>query len=201
VKLYEEGVMLALRDTPDISVTGSAPDWREGLAQMSGEPPDVALVDLAPHEAVHAVRTIRSAVSQVKLVALAVRQVESEVVAWAESGTAGIVSPDASLSDLVDEIRGVARGEARCSPWLAGLLLRRVGALASERGPTHKGPPLTPREREVVLLLDRGYSNKQIAAHLHLQLPTVKNHVHNILEKLGVGRRGEAASVMRTHGY
>jgi len=89
------------------------------------------------------------------------------------------------------------RGEAVCSPRVAGALLRRIAALAtdgrSDRVPAH----LTKREREIMGLIDEGLSNKEIAKRLRIEVATVKNHVHNILEKLQVHRRGEAAARVR----
>ncbi len=78
------------------------------------------------------------------------------------------------------------------------MLSRRLSVLASERDHGAHGLSLTDREREIVELLDQGLSNKEIAQRLAIRLPTVKNHVHSILEKLNVHRRGEAAALM--HG-
>src|SRR5437773_985410 len=80
---------------------------------------------------------------------------------------------------------------------LAASLLRRVATLAAEQAPVSAAERLTSREREIVRLIDDGLSNKQIAGELHIELPTVKNHVHNILEKLQVQRRSEAAARVR----
>jgi ATP/maltotriose-dependent transcriptional regulator MalT len=85
------------------------------------------------------------------------------------------------------------------SPAVAAVLLRRVAALGGERG-AGDGPALTRRERQIVGLIGRGLSNKEIAGTLRIELPTVKNHVHNILEKLRVERRAEAVSVARARG-
>jgi two-component system nitrate/nitrite response regulator NarL len=84
-----------------------------------------------------------------------------------------------------------------CPPWVATVLVRRVQALAADRPqPTHR---LTPREEEILDLVGQGLSNKEIAARLYIEVTTVKNHVHNILEKLGVSRREEAVARMRAN--
>jgi two-component system, NarL family, nitrate/nitrite response regulator NarL len=91
----------------------------------------------------------------------------------------------------------VADGGGRCSAQATAALVRRLTVLADRRRPEARRAALTPREREIVMLIDRGMSNKQIARELHIELATVKNHVHSVLEKLHVERRGAAAAVMR----
>ncbi len=130
--------------------------------------------------------------------ALAVSEVESDVLAWAEAGVVGYVPREASLEDLVSTIEAVVRGELRCSPRIAATLFRRVTKLSANRRHTPQGIHLTPRELEILDLIDHGLSNKQIAGKLGIEVATVKNHVHNILEKLQVNRRGEAAARMRS---
>ncbi len=139
------------------------------------------------------------------MLAINVLSREREVIACAEAGVACCLTAEASIDDLVAAIGSVARGEAPCSPWTAAVLLRRVASLARERRApvgTHVAeaprPRLTTRELEIVELVDQGLSNKQIAQQLHIELPTVKNHMHRILDKLGVRRRAEAAELVRS---
>ena len=135
------------------------------------------------------------------LVALAIEDNDDDVVAWAEAGVSGLVTPNTALDGLTATLESVARGGARCSPRATAALFRRVAGLAGQylRAAAGSEPParLTPREREVIALIDRGLSNKQIASQMQIELATVKNHVHAILEKLHVERRGEAAAVAR----
>jgi DNA-binding NarL/FixJ family response regulator len=107
------------------------------------------------------------------------------------------VSRDATVDDLVKAIRRSAHGEYLGPAWLMPMLLRRVAT-----GPHANGPPpalerLTRREREVLALIAEGLANKEIAGRLRIELPTVKNHVHNILEKLEVRRRSEAVAQLQ----
>jgi DNA-binding NarL/FixJ family response regulator len=122
------------------------------------------------------------------------------MIACAEAGVSGLLTANASLTDLVASIHGAGEGELHCSPKLAGALLRRVTALASGRPLNGAASALTTRELEVVRLIDRGLSNKQIALELEIELSTVKHHVHHILEKLEVARRGEAVARLRQQG-
>jgi DNA-binding NarL/FixJ family response regulator len=129
------------------------------------------------------------------VVALAAPESEEDIIALAEAGVLGYVTRDESLDNLVTTIESVARDEMACSPWMATVLVRRVQALAAERpGPTQR---LTAREAEILELIAQGLSNKEIAARLFIEVTTVKNHVHNILEKLGVSRREEAVACTR----
>ena len=119
------------------------------------------------------------------------------MIACAEAGASGYVPRDGTVDDLETVVESVARGEIECSPRIAASLLRRVGALAAElRGPSPNSS-LTAREQEVAELLDQGLTNKEIAQQLSIAVPTVKNHVHRILDKLHVHRRTEAAARLK----
>jgi two-component system, NarL family, nitrate/nitrite response regulator NarL len=131
------------------------------------------------------------------VLALTVPNRETEILAFAEAGIAGFVTLEASVAELVEAIESVARGEALCSPSVAAALLRRLASLAHSRTSADPTGPLTAREREILALIDEGLSNKQIAQRLRIELPTVKNHVHHILVKLGADRRAEAAALVR----
>lgn len=204
VRLYRDGVAQALADDPRFFVAGTAAGHEDGRRTMAGLPvrPDVALVDASGASGLAGARTLRAALPEVALVALAVDERDETVVAWAEAGVSGLVTSASGLEGLMTTIESVAGGGARCSPRATAALLRRVADLAGHRrssAPAGERPRgcLTPREREVIALIDRGLSNKQIARTLQIELPTVKNHVHAILEKLHVERRGEAAAVAR----
>jgi DNA-binding NarL/FixJ family response regulator len=158
------------------------------------------LLDLAMAESRDLVRELQAAGLSVKVVAIGLIEAEGEVLSCAEVGVAGYVPREGSLEDLVAAVESVGRGELLCSPQVAGSLLRRLAALALERGPASEGPRLTLREREIVGLIDQGLSNKDIARQLGIEVATVKNHVHSILEKLSVRRRGEAAAKIRGYG-
>jgi DNA-binding NarL/FixJ family response regulator len=131
-----------------------------------------------------------------RILALGVPDEEDDVIACAEAGVAGYVMREDSLDALVVAIESVVRDEMLCSPRAAAALMRRVRVLSAERQEA-LGQKLTRRELEIVALIDEGLSNKAIAQRLCIELATVKNHVHNILEKLDVSRRAEAAARVR----
>ncbi len=132
--------------------------------------------------------------------ALGVSDDPQSVLEFVEAGAVGYVTQSASLDDLVAAVEAAARGEGHCSARVAGSLFRRVAKLAGERPPDTDLASLTERERQILGLVERGMSNKEIARQLRVKVPTVKNHVHNILGKLGVSRRGAAAALVRQRG-
>lgn len=126
---------------------------------------------------------------------------ESDIVACAEAGVAGLHLRTESFEHLLGLIRSAGNGRAQCSPEVSAILLRRVYAYAAQTNPDATTDVLTPRELEILDLIEQGLSNQQIASRLSLTLNTVKNHVHNLLKKLGVGSRSEAVSVSRAAKY
>jgi len=201
VRLYRDGIVDALRRDARFHVVGSAASLRTAREELEGllSAPHVALLDLDLPDGFGAARALHEAWPTLAVVALAVRETDDDVVSWAEAGVSGLVSRSASMAQLLDAIAAAADHDVLCSPAVAGALLRRVAALSSERG-SRDGPPLTRRERQIVQLIGEGLSNKEIASTLHIEIATVKNHVHNILEKLSVGNRTEAVGVARARG-
>jgi two-component system nitrate/nitrite response regulator NarL len=201
VRLYREGLVHALGGDARFRVAGAAAGHAEALDRIARlrPRPRVALLDIGAGAGLVGTRRLRAALPDVPVVALVIEDTDESVVAWAEAGVAGFVTRDTSLEDLMSTVECVAQGGARCSARATAALLRRLAALADRRRPETRRGALTPREREIVALIDQGLSNKQIARELHIELATVKNHVHSVLEKLHVERRGAAAAVMRGH--
>lgn len=195
IRLYRDGLARCLAEKYD--VVGTASDGREAVELALELRPQLVLMDMAMLESASTVRAIVELDSPVRVVALAVPETEGHVLACAEAGVSGYVSREASLGDLLATIDRVANGEAVCSPRIVASLFRRVATLAAERPPDSPRTMLTAREVEIVDLIDEGLSNKEIAARLFIEVATVKNHVHNILEKLQVHRRSEAAARVR----
>lgn len=197
IRLYREGLAEGLRSSGRVELVGTAADPAASIAAAGDLAPDVVLVDLAMTGWEETVRELVATGDEIRVVVLGVREVEDEVLACAEAGVSGYVTREASLDELVDVVESVARGESLCSPRISALLLRRVTELSGSRRQPDLADRLTPRETQIVELIDEGLSNKQIAGRLSIELATVKNHVHSILEKLQVERRGEAAAQVR----
>jgi len=197
VRLHREGLELLLRGVDSITVVGTVADAMEATQLVRALSPDVVLLDMSMTDAFPVAKQVARYGKGTKIVALAMPEVESDVLACAEIGISGYVTRDGTLSDVTLAIDAAVRGELRCSPKIAGLLFRRVAALSTERRNGCTFGSLTTREAEIVRLLQQGLSNKMISRSLGIELATVKNHVHSILAKFGVHRRAEAVSLLQ----
>jgi two-component system nitrate/nitrite response regulator NarL len=198
VQLYREGLTRLLAENESIVVAGAGPTDRDCLASIRAERPDVVLLEAGSACRPALVHEIERAAPDAKLVAYGVVDEERQALECAEAGVAAFVSSEATSEQLVSTILGVARGEFSCSPRFAAALVQRVRALAQGRAPATEDPPLTARERGILALIDEGLSNKEIATRLGIEVSTVKNHVHHILEKLHATRRSQAAARARS---
>lgn len=201
VRLYREGIAASLAHRERLTIAGVAASCADALGRVAEGGADIIVLDMAARGSLDFVREMASAESRVRIIAFAVEDVERDILLCAEAGAAGYVSCDGSVEDLVATIRSVARGELVCSPRVAATLFRALHTQTTRSPADHASLALTAREREIAPLLERGLSNKEIAARLHIEVATVKNHVHNLLEKLQVASRGEAAARLRgMHG-
>lgn len=194
IRMYAEGIAAALDEHDAIERVTSERSCETALERLAREPTDVVILDLAGIDDVSAARAFVRAAAPTRVIALAVRAHDRDIVDWAEHGAQGIVTREASIEDLLHAIRATARGEAGCSPRVASALLRRVAGVAAESRATNAA--LTLREAEIAELLVQGLSNKEIAARLLLGVSTVKNHVHNVLSKVNARTRSEAVAVL-----
>ncbi len=196
-RLYREGLAQMLCEAPGVHVVGAASGAAEALERVHDVAPDVVLLDMAMSDALALARQIARESKITKVVALGMPELEVDVLSGAAAGIAGYVTRGGSMSDVLDAIRAVAHGEVRCSPKIAGFLFRHIATLSNERGGVAPASGLTVREAEILQLVRQGLSNKMISRSLGIELPTVKNHVHSILGKLGVHRRAEAILLFR----
>ncbi|MEV0290689.1 response regulator transcription factor [Kribbella sp. NPDC050820] len=197
IRLYRESLATVLCALPEVARVATAGDGPGGIAGAHRLSADLVLLDMALADAAVTIRSLTHAVPAVRVVALGVAETEADVLACAELGVCGYVPREASLEQLQLVIRHALRGEVICSPEVAGGLFRRVAHLAGATRPAAPTDRLTTREREILNLVGVGLSNRQIAENLGIQPCTVKNHVHNILEKLGVEGRSEASAIAR----
>jgi DNA-binding NarL/FixJ family response regulator len=196
VRMYRDGLAHELGRGGQIEVVATAADWRSCVACARRHAPDAVVLDLEVPAHLDLVTELLEAAPGVQVIGLAVSSVE-DILRCAEAGIAGYMTCEDSLDELADRIESVCRGEMPCSPEVASRLLERVAELAHRAQPPPVAERLTRREREVVELIGDGLSNKEIAKRLQIELATVKNHVHNILEKLGARRRGEIGNRLR----
>jgi DNA-binding NarL/FixJ family response regulator len=197
IRLHRDGLGERLGREDWVEVSGTARADEDAVARVREVRPDVVVLDVASAESHAALQALLTDNPGLALVALASEERDDDVIAWAEAGVAGYVDQEASLADLLDTIAGTARGQTIWSPRATQALLRRVATLATERGLDSTATMLTPRERQIAGLIQQRLSNKEIAQQLCIELATVKNHVHNILKKLKVSTRSEAADRVR----
>lgn len=195
VRLYREGMASCLAKRVELAIAGTAGTAAEALALVATATPDVVLLDTAADDRVTLVRQLRHSAPHIKTVVFALGNDDGELIACAEAGVSGYLASEASLDDLVATLVRVTRGELSCPPSVAATLMRHIGSAAAEH-PSLVG--LSSREREVLALIDAGLSNKEIAVRLHIEVATVKNHVHHVLDKLKVTSRGAAAATLRS---
>ncbi len=194
VRLYREGLVQAIGHREGVEVVGTAASSQDALLQFADLQPDVVLVDVTTTDDLAAIRGVLESVPNARVVAVASPETESDVIAYAEAGASGYVPRNGGIADLRAVITSAARGEALISPRVTAGLLRRLADLASADWRVAPAGRLTPREAEILELIGQGLSNKQIAQRLSIAVSTVKNHVHSILDKLQVERRGEAVA-------
>jgi two-component system nitrate/nitrite response regulator NarL len=196
--VYREGVSRLIATEDSLELAGAAATAESPSRLRDGAQADVVLVDAIQSVDLVRAREISSATGGGPVVALVAPDHEDDLLAWAGAGVSGLLSWEASPRELVETLRCAARGETPCSPDVAGALVRRARAQPG-RAFGFKGS-LTDREAQIAQLVADGLSNKAIASQLSIELATVKNHVHSVLEKLRVHSRGEAAAKLRPGG-
>lgn len=197
-RLLSEAIVGSLSSDGRISCAGSADSRVRAMEKMRSVEVDVALVDasLGPREVRETIREIKEFFPSVNVLYLG-NDGGDEILEFIEAGASGYVSPQASFSEMLDVIEAVSRGRTPCSPRVAASVLARIEKLAGERprrdpSELERKVQLTPRETQVLQLVATGMRNKEIARHLDIKLPTVKNHVHKILDKFQVRGRRDA---------
>lgn len=203
-RLFREAVAVALSRHEAISSTRTFASLDELWGAAGDGIPQVVVVHLClpDRHGLEDVRQLSQAWPQARILMIGVGNLESDVVAACEAGASGCLPDDASFSEFVQHVEAVAVGETPCSPKIAGLLFARVrdGARELRRLRSLDMNHLTHRELEIIALIDEGLSNKEIAVRLRIEIQTVKNHVHNILEKLDLDGRRAAVRFARERG-
>lgn len=203
-RLFRESLEIVLTQERDFEVVGSFGEVRPVLNGDCTKLPDLVVIDLCVPQktGLGEARQVRSVHPRPRVLMIGVPDLESEILNAIEAGAAGYLLCDASMDDLLVCIRAVTTGKALCSPTIAGLLFSQIAEGAGERRRLHATgmAHLTPKELEIISLIDRGLGNKEIATRLNIETQTVKNHVHSILDKLHVQGHREAARYARETG-
>jgi DNA-binding NarL/FixJ family response regulator len=177
---------------PDIEVVGEAENGQLAVAEAARVKPDVILMDLLMPvmDGLAAIAAIKKAQPEVEIVAVTSFIEEEKVTSALEAGASGYLLKDAEAEEVATAVRAAHAGEVHLDPAVARLLAQRMREKRSAPAPPE---PLTEREREVLALVGRGASNKEIATALFITERTARTHVSNILGKLGLASRTQAA--------
>jgi two-component system, NarL family, nitrate/nitrite response regulator NarL len=193
--MLRAGVAHTLRAEPDFEVVGEGSSASDALRIARDELPDIMLLDVSlPGGGIEAAQAIASACPVVKVVMLTVLQNEESVSAALQAGARGYILKGISGPDFVRTVRDIDRGENYVSPSLAARLLAAVKSKNADRDlEANPLSALTVREEQILSLVAEGLSNKEVGAQLKLSEKTVKYYMTNILQKLQVRNRVEAA--------
>jgi DNA-binding NarL/FixJ family response regulator len=203
-RLLREALSRLFRKRPDLLVVGQSGRGESTPRQVLETQCDVLVADSCPDGWLPASASLQNGGSVgFKTVLIGMEPAAEQFLDAVRSGVAGYLLPDASASDVVAAVRAVSRGEAVCPPQLCSTLFRFVAQTAKEltlQNSTAK-PDLTLRQQQLVTLVAKGLTNKEIASHLNLSEFTVRNHIHRILKQVDAGSRSEAVETIRAYGY
>ena len=190
--IVRKGIRALLTEIAGIEVVGEAADGLEAVAQANSLCPDVILMDLAmpKMDGIEATRHIKTSLPESRILVMTSFATDDKVLPAIKAGALGYLLKESAPEDLVQAIQQIHRGEPSLHPTIARKVLQEI-THPSDRPPTPD--PLTKREAEVLLLVAQGLSNQDIARELHISDPTVRSHVSNIMSKLHLATRIQAA--------
>ncbi|OLT30634.1 DNA-binding response regulator [Nocardiopsis sp. CNR-923] len=196
--LFRRGLVSVLDVELDIDVVSEAGDGEEAVHLAAQHHPDVILMDVRMPQVggIDACSRIREALPRVKFIMLTMSDEEVDLFDALKAGATGYLLKEIGVTDIAGAVRAIAAGRSFVNPVMATKLIGEFAELAKQESTPRSTPPLpqlTPRETEVLKLLARSLNNREIGTRLFITENTVKNHVRNILEKLQVHSRTEAA--------
>lgn len=190
--MMREGIAAVIASQPDMVLAGEAGDGREALEQYRALQPDVALIDIQMPDmnGIEAIQAIRAEFAQARIAVLTTYRGDARALQAIRSGAQAYLLKSALRKELTEAIRALAAGKRYFPAEIAAELANHLG---QER--------LTPREVQVLQLIARGHSNKQVAGELALSEDTVKGHLRNIMDKLGANNRTHAVTIAIERGF
>jgi len=201
--LFRDAVKVVLEGQPDLQVVAVAPDGLRAVAEAERTRPDVAVVDtsLLSCDGIRATLLIKANVPDCKVLVLSSEEDQPALVAAMEAGASGYITKGCPLSELIEATRAIHRGDTLIPPSMLGALLTGLIHRRREQDEAlRRSSRLTRREREVLVLLAEGADNDAIARALVISPQTARTHIQNVLGKLGVHSRLEAAAFARQNG-
>jgi len=193
-ELFRRGLTMLLAVEDGIEVVGEASDGHEGMQLAVSTAPDVVLLDvrMPQQSGIEACLAIKEAVPTAKIIMLTASDEEADLYEAVKSGASGYLLKDSSIEEVAQGIRVVADGQSLISPSMAAKLIDEFKTMSRPERSTGPALKLTERELEVLRLVAKGLSNRDVAQRLAISENTVKNHVRNMLEKLQLHSRMEA---------
>jgi two-component system NarL family response regulator len=200
-RVLRDGITEMLNGQADMKVTATIGSSSNVLLKASQIKPHVILMDvgLKNFKETSVVKSVRKNMPEAKVIGMGFIPSQSDIVEFVEAGASGFILKDATVKEFLGTIRSVARGAKVLPPSLTGSLFSHVieFALKKTKGKLINAVRMTKREREVIVLIADGMSNKEIAQQLNIAIYTVKSHVHNIMEKLTLHSRLQIAKYTR----
>ncbi|MFV2033004.1 MAG: LuxR C-terminal-related transcriptional regulator [Gammaproteobacteria bacterium] len=206
IKIYCDGLSSILASTKSIEVIAAENDFDHAVAKIKQDSPDVILLEMTMKDSCQIAHNVKRLFPDAKIIALATPENENNIVECAKVGFTGYVTREASLDELIATIIGAKNGEFCCPPKIAAHIFNNIHHIAcvardkylprASLDTDDRITGLTRREQQILKLMARGLSNKLISRDLNIEVSTVKNHVHNILVKLGVKSRTGATSLL-----
>jgi len=193
-RIVRKGIRMLLDTEPDFEVVGEAANGVEALTKIAALQPDVVLMDLEmpSMDGVEAITRLVDTKSEARILVLTSFATEEKVFPAIKAGALGYLLKDSGPDDLIQAVRDVYNGQSWLHPKIARMLLQELRE-PPQKLPENSPDPLTERELDVLKLIARGLSNQEIAAKLVVSNPTVYSHVSNILSKLHLASRTQAA--------
>ena len=201
-RLLRDGIHSILKAHKDIVIIATSGDGKNTLLKIKELKPNVILLDLGlrSQNSLHVVEIVRKDFPDAKIIIMDLAPVQADILQYVKAGANGFILKDASLNDFLITIRTVAEGSTVLPPLLVDSLFSQIVDHAVREGKTKlkESVRMTAREREVIVLLGNGLTNKEIAQKIRVSTYTVKSHIHNIMEKLALHTRLEIANYSYT---
>lgn len=197
-RILRDGIKALINAEPDLTVAVASGGNHDTLARVRTTKPQVVLMDLGlrNEHGLRLVAKLAKELPQTRVIGMGLIPSQRDIIEFVEAGAAGFILKDATVEEVLGTIRSVARGMRVLPPPLTESLFTHVieQALRKGKGRLLDAVRMTKREREIIVLIAEGMSNKDIARQLSLSTYTVKSHVHNILEKMALHSRLQIAS-------
>ena len=197
-RLLRDGITSIVKSQKDIHIIAASGDGKNTLFRIKQLKPNIVLLDLGlrSQNSLHVVEIVKKEFPEARIIVMDLAPVQADILQYVKAGANGFILKDTSLKEFLITIRSVAEGSTVLPPVLVDSLFSQIVDYAIREGDPllKESVKMTKREREVIILLGEGLSNKEIAQKIHVSTFTVKSHIHNIMEKLALHTRLEIAN-------